>query len=187
MERIVRGRPVRVADAPPVALLAASADRLAVVAADLAPSDLSERPRPVDVVQILDAVSGAVIAEYDANVPITALAFSGPRGAVLLSDTAGTRIEWFDTASGQQLGQVEVAPETEGIDLAGSRLVYRVGKAIRLLDLQNGQQETLTKRKFAPLGLSIEHRRVAWAENGPGRRGSIRHITLDASSGPAVS
>jgi hypothetical protein len=125
VERIVAGRPVRVADVPAVALLAVSTGRLAVVPADLTPSEEMKRPRPTDIVVILDAASGDVISEYRASAPITALAFSGPRGAVLVSDAGSKHLEWFDAAGGQQLGRVEVAANAVDIDLAGTRLVYR--------------------------------------------------------------
>jgi hypothetical protein len=67
-----------------------------------------------------------------------------------------------------------VQPETADIiDIAATRIVYHVGRKIFLLDGVTGKTSLLAVSHEPPVGLSIDGRRVAWAENV-----RIRAITL---------
>ena len=66
--------------------------------------------------------------------------------------------------------------EDEGVlDTAGGWIVYRTGRAIRLMDAVTGAKQLLVTARATPLGLSIESRRVAWAENRLGH-GRVRGV-----------
>jgi Tol biopolymer transport system component len=108
----------------------------------------------------------------------SALAFSSTLGAVLQSGRFGTRIALYDPKSGRTRGGFGV-PNTTAAELsvAGNRLVYRVGKTIRLYDAATKHLSTLAVAGADPIGLSIEGKRVAWAEN-IGKYGLIKTITL---------
>jgi hypothetical protein len=51
--------------------------------------------------------------------------------------------------------------------------VYHVGRAVRLLDVARGRSTQLAVAAAIPFDLSIEGRRVVWAENVAGR-GTVR-------------
>lgn len=55
--------------------------------------------------------------------------------------------------------------------------VFSVGRQIRALDARTGAIRTLADTRARPIGLSIEGRRAAWAENR-GRRAVIRALVL---------
>jgi hypothetical protein len=64
--------------------------------------------------------------------------------------------------------------------MSGSRILYRTGTAIRLLDADTGIKRLLARTtSIFPIGVSIEGARVAWATNRwEGRRlhGEIRAL-----------
>ena len=69
------------------------------------------------------------------------------------------------------------AAEATDLSMAGSRAVFRTGRMIWLLDARTRKIVRLTTTKDAPIGLSIEANRIAWAENTRGH-GRIRALLL---------
>ncbi len=63
------------------------------------------------------------------------------------------------------------------LDAAGRWVVYHTGKTIRGLDLNSGRTRILTMAKTWPIGLSLEGRRLAWAEQLT-KQSRIRALTL---------
>ena len=63
---------------------------------------------------------------------------------------------------------LEDVPEPR-VGISDVKIVYRVKKAIKVLDARTGALTPLAVAKASPIGLGIEGRRVAWAENVNGR------------------
>jgi hypothetical protein len=63
------------------------------------------------------------------------------------------------------------------VSAAGRNVVYAAHRAIRRLDARTGAVSTLATARRAPVGLTIEGRRVVWAENV---RGGARIRTVAA-------
>jgi hypothetical protein len=179
--RVVDGRKIRIPAVPPPFAFAASAGRIAVVPADRTESQ-AWRPRPVagGPVEIRDAETGALTATFAPAGTVRALALAGRSAAVLVGGADGTRIERYDSRTGTLVGATTVPPETAAaLDVHGSRVVYRVGRSIRLFD-GAGTTSRLWASRRTPLGLSIEGRRVLWATNGR-RGGRIFALTIARS------
>ena len=62
-----------------------------------------------------------------------------------------------------------------GLSVSKAGIVYRVGKSVYLLG--PGKPKLVWKASGTPIGLSIEGKRIAWAENVKGR-GRIVALTL---------
>jgi WD40-like Beta Propeller Repeat len=109
-----------------------------------------------------------------ADVALTATAV-----ALLVRTSAGSRISIFDPRSGRVRRNVEL-PAGSGAEIFGAenRIVYSVGKHIRVLDVRTGASAPVARALVAPFQLSIEGRRVAWVENLAPRRARIRTVTL---------
>ena len=134
-------------------------------------------PAPSAAVQIQTASDGALLAAFSPAGTIRALALSGTRAVVLVEAADGSkRVERYDAATGAFLG---MTPVSSGVapdfDIAGEWIVYRTGRAIRLIDAVTGAKQLLVTAPVTPLGLSIESRRVAWAENRRGH-GRVRSV-----------
>lgn len=176
------GREVRVVPgAPPAVLVAAATGRIAVV-----PADPTPRPKATltaalgGPVEIRDVRTGALLRAVNPLGTVRAVGLSRQTLAVLVDGPAGRAIERYDVASGLLRDRVSVsddaAPE---IDVANDVVVYRVGRAVRLVRA-NGTTTRIALARATPIGLSIEGGRVAWAENlrlGPGQYdGRIRAV-----------
>jgi Tol biopolymer transport system component len=101
---------------------------------------------------------------------VSAVALSKRVAAVLVRSLFATRIELFDPATGASLGGVDVDPATaDELSAAERRIVFHQGLQIMLLDAATKHVSTVATANRAPIGLSIEGRRIAWAENLSGR------------------
>ena len=88
----------------------------------------------------------------------------------------GTDKSWLEiwtAATGQIRNRIEVSPRLGWLSASGGRIVYSVGKTIVSVDTATGAKSMLARAVSTPIGLSIEGRRVAWAEN-VGGRGRVR-------------
>ena len=116
--------------------------------------------------------TGPPISSFNARRPVRALAISSNTVAVL-TDRA---IELY-TISGKLRGVDRVPARTAAeIVISNAGVVYHVGRSIRLA----GGGE-LARAASVPIGLSVEGRRVAWAENvriGGELRGRVRTLQL---------
>jgi hypothetical protein len=103
------------------------------------------------------------------------LALDGDSVAALVDAGSARRVERYDARSGRSLGSLQLAGSAQDLDVSGNDVVFRVGNEIHLV---TGGRITLLERASArPIGLSLEGRRIAWAENVRGH-GRIRSITL---------
>jgi hypothetical protein len=182
--RVSSGLRVRVPRIPPLAALAVSGDRIAVVPADRRAFDTPSVEAALNgPVQIRDPKNGLLLRSFAPAGAVKAVALSGRRLGVLVADTADAkRIERYDIGAGVLLGSTLVSPEVEAeLAIAGRRILYRVGRAIYVMDVDTGVSSLIATANADPIGLSIEGRRVAWAENAAsqaGIRGRIRAVRL---------
>ena len=103
------------------------------------------------------------------------LALTPAFAAVLAEGFFGKQAVFLHPRTGRLLRRIGVPQEATELAAAGSRVVFLVGKEIRLIDRRG--VTTLAVAPVTPSGLSIEGRRVAWIENSGGR-GRIRALTL---------
>ena len=97
--------------------------------------------------------------------------------AVLVQRTDGTKAVIRYAAKGGALLGTTVVPKATASELSVSKagIVYPVGRSIYVLG--SGQPKLVWKASGTPIGLSIEGRRIAWAENVKGH-GRIVVLTL---------
>jgi hypothetical protein len=166
--RRVNGRRASIVPgAPPAAVLAVSEGRIAIAPAATYTS-YEFGPARGGPVEIRNASTGSLIRSiaFPGKV-VRALALTPTTLAVLTADTAGNRrIVRYSVATGDLVGATWVRRTTaDELDMAGRRIVYRTGNAIRLLDAVTGTKTGLWTTKTPPIGVSIEGQRVAWAVN----------------------
>jgi hypothetical protein len=183
VKRVVGRTATRLPNARPSVAISASNGRVALV-----PADLSERrdPTPRSVsggpVEIRDAVTGAPVTTFAPSGTVTDVALSGRRAAVLVESGDLKRIAIYDATTGSLRRSTNVPASTASeIDIAGRRVVFSTGRQVRLFSAATGGKRLLWTASARPIELSIEGRRVGWAENvrGGGRTtGRIRAISL---------
>jgi hypothetical protein len=177
---LVYGHRQRPLPLPRTAVLAVSLGRVAVAPVSTAEQEDDPFPHAVEngPVEIRNARSGAPIASFSPTGTVLELAFSGRRVASLAELASGNRrVEVHSATTGTRQRSLPVSRRAELFDLAGKHLVYRVGKAIRLFDLDTGKLRTVARIKGHVAGLSIEDQRIVWAENRADG-GILRSIVL---------
>jgi hypothetical protein len=133
----------------------------ASVAKDGRPSAGADLP-----IEVVDAASGASIAHVvPQGVPL-AIALTPTYLTTLERTASGLRIAWYDRATGVARGSTAVpaatSPELSATDAAA---VFHVGRSVRSVAPGSAKPRALARAAAPPVGLSIEGRRVAWAEN----------------------
>jgi hypothetical protein len=94
---------------------------------------------------------------------------------VLVSRGSSSWIELYDARTGRRVASLQVPRSAQELDVATSgAIVFRVKSEIRVLTRQGSH---VVARSKAPIGLSIEGRRIAWAEN-LGAHSRIRAVEL---------
>jgi hypothetical protein len=168
----VVGRERHFVQVPRPAELAAGVGRLAVAPSrdpiqGTGPVVEPAEDGPVDVV---DADTATPVMSVTPTGTVRALALSGGALAVLLERADGSRrIERYAIPTGTLIASTWVDEHvSRDLDIAGKWIVYRVWRQIRIVDAA-GAKQLLVKTRFRPTDVSIEGRRVAWAENGGGR------------------
>jgi hypothetical protein len=187
--RVVGTKMKRIAGTPPTALLAAVRGKIALVPADrrripgpCTDEDSTGCPevRTADGarVEVRDVASGRITASFKPRGRVTALALDSKSTAVLVRSKGKARVEWYGTSSGKKLGAVSVSTKVaKRIAVSRRTVVFARGHTIFALDIRAKRVRELAQAGSAPIGLSIEGARVAWAEN-KGKSGSIRAIDV---------
>ena len=175
--RVADGRATRVRGPAPPALLDVSAGRLAIVPV-IGRGERARRAKPL--VEIRTADTGALIRTIRLGGAPTALALSTTTVAVLLRPPgAPPRIERYAARTGSRIGATSVDDAiVDELDADRGAVVYHAGRTILVLDRRGAVRplaDTISVR--GPIGLSIDGRRVAWAENIRGR-GTVRAVAL---------
>jgi Tol biopolymer transport system component len=120
-------------------------------------------PRPFRV-DVRSLSTRAYLGRFPIDGQPLAVALSPLRVAVLVEGPAGKRIELHRLdGSLEQAVAVPRATSSE-LSMAGHWVVFRTGRTIHLLDARTGRRSVLALAIETPVGLSIEGRRVAWAE-----------------------
>jgi dipeptidyl aminopeptidase/acylaminoacyl peptidase len=127
--------------------------------------------------QLRDVRSGRLIARVEYRGQGKGVALSRFFAAVLTRDTAGAHIALYNARDGSATGVVRVRGNATDLSISGTRVVFRSGRLIWTFDARNKHVSLLATAGAVPIGLSIEGRRVAWAENFGGR-GRIRALTI---------
>jgi hypothetical protein len=91
--------------------------------------------------------------------------------------TQWLRLLALDRRTGAKKRLPAIRTGESDVSVAGSKIVLLTGRTIRLVDASTGKTFVVAKAAAAPIGLSIEGRRIAWAEN-IGGRGRIRGVLL---------
>jgi hypothetical protein len=165
-------------------LLATSSGRIALVPAktprffpDVGPPRVAEYAP----VQIYDS-TGQLISTIVADGTPRAISLDWPKLALLFEFVDGRRqIQLYDARTGGYWFNNGAAvfarvPETvKRISVGVPGTVYSVGNAIYLLRRQ--QAQLIWRAGSAPIGLSLEGRQIAWAENAH-NRGQIKVLNL---------
>jgi hypothetical protein len=181
VQRVVGRTRSPLAGAPASMGLAVAGNRVALI-----PADLSETttPEPHSVaggpVEIRNATSGQLVASFSPAGTVEAVALTARAAAVLVSDASGKRIERYDAVTGDFIASTPVdraaAPE---IDMAGRWIVYRSRRTIHVLDASAGRDSVVAGTRSWPFDVSIEGRRVIWAENRTSNwPGAIRSVVV---------
>ena len=169
--RVVGRTARRVRGAPAALALAVSGRRIALVVARRGRS-MQSLTLPSRAVQIRDLATGAS-RRLEAAAPVREIALTPSVVAVLTSGATGTRIERFAASREVALGRTRVATNASDLSASPFGIVYRTGRTIRTL----GRARPLAVAAATPIGLSIDGRRVVWAENVRGR-GRIRTLLI---------
>jgi hypothetical protein len=136
---------------------------------------------PGTPVEIRDATTGNLVAQFTPPGTVRALALSGSVAAVV--DELGngtTAIERYDPTTGALIGDTQLATDVRvsgSLSASGDELFYAVGDDIEAMDATTGAQRVLAVSPGAPIGLSVVGKRVAWAVNVHGR-GRVLALTL---------
>jgi hypothetical protein len=182
VRRVVGGQPVGVPGAPPATAVAAAHGLIALVPASttIRTTERNPVPRPArnGSVEIRDAVSGEVKATFAPSGTVVAVALTTATAAGLVHDGKRARVEVYDARKGSRLARASVPLGAKDLSIAGRTIVYRVGRTIYVLDWRRGAPTKLAVAKARPYGLSIEGRRVAWAENLSRGMSRVRAVTL---------
>jgi hypothetical protein len=163
----VQGRTaVPVPGSTPAVEVAASGNAVAWVAAGRVAADGEPMPVSSLPIQIVDAASGQQISSIaPAGAPV-AIALAPHVLATLERTPLGLRLAWYDRDTGRVQGSIPV-PDATTLRLTASDglIVYRVGRSIRAVSTATHRTQVLAKAAATPIGLSLEGRRLAWAEN----------------------
>ena len=160
---------------------------IARIATDGSSGQILTRTEPArgrNAVEVRHARTGKTVATFNTAVPSdratapSAVALSGSRIALLFYKSRTSRRLEIRTLRGSLTRTISVArPDADEIFMSGRWLVFRTGAVIRSVDVRSGGQSVLTRARGNVVGLSIDGRRVAWAEQGA-RTSRIRALVL---------
>jgi hypothetical protein len=164
---VVRGRqPVLVKGTGAAVAVATAAGVIAYVPTGRL--DRNGRPRAsADLpISIVDAGSGQqVTSVVPQGVPL-AIALSTHVLATLERTPLGLRLAWYDAVTGRTRGSIPVPKTTSpGLTASDQLIVFHVGRSIRAVTVASHRSRLIAKAAAAPIGLSLEGGRLAWAEN----------------------
>jgi Tol biopolymer transport system component len=133
-------------------------------------------PVPHSPVELRDALTGRLIKRFRINGYARAGALGADYVALLVDHEPGVRVEIYGL-NGRFRTANFAGSSVRNISAAGRAVVFATGRVIRRLDARTGAVNTLATARRKPVGLTIEGRRVVWAENG---RGTARIRALTA-------
>jgi dipeptidyl aminopeptidase/acylaminoacyl peptidase len=132
-------------------------------------------------VEVRNARSGTLVSRFVPRGSAIDVAISQRYGATITRGSRGrTSVEVFRTASGARLGSVSVPRGANSISITSRTVVFASGHKIWALDAVRRKPSVIAIASERPIDLSIEGRRVAWAESTR-ERSRIRAVRLPAS------
>jgi TolB protein len=126
-------------------------------------------------VEIRDARTGRLVKRFAIEGYAGAVALGSDYVALLVDHHPRLRVEVYDL-SGRFRTAAAVPSRVDSISAAGRNVVFKTGHAIRRLDARTGVVSTLATAGRTPVGVTIEGRRIVWAENIRGTA-RIRSVT----------
>lgn len=129
---------------------------------------------PIEVHSVAD---GALLSRFLPQGQVLAMAVTRQTVAVLVKRWNERVIVLFDPDSGASRGVVQVPQSVGGISAATRTVAFSAGRRIWALDTVSLRGTPLAVAASRPIGVSIEGRRVTWAESGK-RRSYIRAASL---------
>ena len=124
-------------------------------------------PVPRSPVGIRDARTGRLLRRFTIEGYARAIALGPNYIALLVDHEPGVRVELYDL-NGHLRKAAAVPASVRNVSAAGRNVVFAAGRVIRRLDARTGAVTALATARRTPVGLTIEGRRVVWAENGRG-------------------
>jgi len=179
--RIEGWKPKLLYDRAAVAL-AASDDAIAIVPT----ASLTKTGKPVaaaDIpVVVIDAKTGLEISSFSPQGTPVAIALSPTVLATIERTPIGTRIAWYNPATGTAIGSAPVAVTTAPeVSVSDKFIVFRVGRSIRAIEIATGRIRAVAHAASTPVGLSLVGARLAWAENLKSGGARVRAMYLSSS------
>ena len=177
-----RSHPPPIAGIAQPAGLALSQGRVAVVPAALPRPNDGYGARPVvnGPINVYD-LAGTLVSAVRPVGTVRQITLAWPLLYVIVERPNGIReLERYNTATGKRLLGVtprEIPQAATCLAASDAGAVYRIGKTIFFLGTHERTIHSVWKTKAAPIGLSIEGKRIAWAENVRGH-GRIVALTL---------
>jgi Tol biopolymer transport system component len=126
-------------------------------------------------VEIRDAGTGRLIRRFSVDGHANAIALGPDYLALLVNHELGARVELYNL-DGRLRTAAAVSSSVRNVAAAGRTVVFATGRVIRRLDARTGAVTVLATARRTPVGLTIEGRRVVWAENSRGAA-RIRAVT----------
>jgi len=177
---VVRGRArVQVPGTSAAVEVATAGSTTAYVPTGLIGQDGQPLPSADLPIDIVATATGQVIASVvPQGVPI-AIALAPHVLATLERTPLGVRLAWYDPTTGSVRGAVPV-PKTTAASLTASDdlVVFHVGRSLRAVNVATHRVRLLATASAAPVGVSLEGNRLAWAENLP-RYARIRALYVN--------
>jgi hypothetical protein len=175
--RVIRNGIREIPEAGGAMAMAVGSGRIALVA----PTRTSEDGRPFagpgEPIKIRNGVTGRMEGVLHSPTQVKELALSPEWAVALTSGNRRKAIELYNLDNERFIGDSVVGPKASDVSVSTNRMVvYRIDRQIFSLD-PDGNRRPLITAPTTPLGLSIEDRRVIWAENSGGT-GRIRALTL---------
>ena len=133
----------------------------------LVPTPVQGVPRTVEVRRLPNVVVKRVAVARR----ILGIAMSSQ--VLVVASVGGLNL--FHPRTGRPLGRVSVP--SGSIAVSGNAIVCTRSKTIRFVDARTKRVSVLARRKLLPIGVTIEGRRVLWAENSR-RGGRIYSLSL---------
>ena len=164
-----------VAGVPAPALLAVSGSRLALVPANITTCYEGNCPGAMRRFEIHTILGGRALVSRALDGAPTAITLSDQLVGVLVSSGSSVSIEYFDPKTAVLKGRKAV-PRTvaDVLGSSGARIVWQVDKVIHVLNASTGTDVVVATAGSNPIGLTIEGKRITWAEHS----GRIRAVYL---------
>jgi Tol biopolymer transport system component len=136
-------------------------------------------PEPPRMLVEVRTSKGKLVSSFDAPLDLGGIAWGGSQFALLIPRSKTQATIEIRSADGKLLRSVDgPRPWFDQFSMSGRWLVFRAGHTVRLLDAVTGGRTVLAHApKASIVGLSIDGRRVAWAES-TNKRSRIRAVVL---------